>query len=300
MLRTRLIVGTVLAALAAGMLLLDERFAPWFPFLFLTVAFLSAAGTVELVRLLPESRRPSMTICVAGVLFLIALNWGLVITTRHLEGDLFSPGDALAWVTPGFAAVVLLTFLAEMATFQGPGGSVERMALTVWTVAYLGVLPSFLIQLRTGHPEATGEELRRGTVALAMAIFIPKACDIGAYFTGRLIGRHRMTPVLSPKKTWEGAAGGMVAALATAVGVSLFGAKPEYYWIKAIGFGLTVGLAGLFGDLAESLVKRESQKKDASQSVPGFGGVLDVIDSVLFAAPLSFFWLATAPLSPLG
>jgi phosphatidate cytidylyltransferase len=67
-----------------------------------------------------------------------------------------------------------------------------------------------------------------------------------------------------------------------------------------VAFAVTVGIAGMFGDLSESLIKRESQKKDASQSVPGFGGVLDVIDSVLFAAPLSFLWLTTPWLTPLG
>jgi CDP-diglyceride synthetase len=126
--------------------------------------------------------------------------------------------------------------------------------------------------------------------ALALTIFVPKMCDTGAYFTGRLLGRHKMTPVLSPKKTWEGAAGGLLLAVVAAVGASYYGNQPQYFAAKAVAFALTVGPAGMFGDLAESLMKREGQKKDASQSVPGFGGVLDVIDSVLFAAPLSFLW----------
>jgi phosphatidate cytidylyltransferase len=70
--------------------------------------------------------------------------------------------------------------------------------------------------------------------------------------------------------------------------------------LKAVLFGFVVGVAGIFGDLAESLLKRESEKKDASQAMPGFGGVLDVIDSLLFAAPVAFFWLNCAWLSPLG
>jgi phosphatidate cytidylyltransferase len=109
-----------------------------------------------------------------------------------------------------------------------------------------------------------------------------------------------MTPKLSPKKTWEGASGGLALAVATAVVGSSLGPRPPWFWFKAIAFGLAVGVAGMFGDLAESLIKRESQKKDASSAVPGFGGILDVIDSLLFAAPVSYFWLNWTVISPLG
>src|SRR4051812_6538498 len=144
MLRTRLIVGTVLAGLAAGMLLLDEQFDPWFPFLFATVSLLSVLGTLELIRLLPAAHRPSLALSLAGVLVVVVLNWGPVIITRHFKGQLFLSTTAWAWVIHGFAALTLLAFLIEMARFQSPGGAVERVALTVWVVAYLGLLPSFL------------------------------------------------------------------------------------------------------------------------------------------------------------
>jgi phosphatidate cytidylyltransferase len=114
--------------------------------------------------------------------------------------------------------------------------------------------------------------------------------DTGAYFTGRLLGRHKMAPVLSPKKTWEGAAGGMVAAVLTALGINALG--PVLHPLAAVGFGLTVGIAGLLGDLAESLIKRDCQQKDASQIMPGFGGVLDVVDAIIFAGPVAYAWLA--------
>src|SRR5262249_8320928 len=80
------------------------------------------------------------------------------------------------------------------------GAAVVRRAVTVWAIGYLAVLPSFFAQLRW-----LGPTIDHGTVALALAVFVPKGCDIGAYTAGRLFGRHRMTPVLSPKKTWEGA-----------------------------------------------------------------------------------------------
>jgi phosphatidate cytidylyltransferase len=132
-----------------------------------------------------------------------------------------------------------------------------------------------------------------GAVALALAIFVPKMCDTGAYFTGRLFGRHKMAPVLSPKKTWEGAAGGIGLAVVTAVALDQLG--PSLSGIAAeVGFGVTVGAMGMLGDLAESLIKRDCQRKDASQIMPGFGGVLDVVDSIVFAAPVAYWWFLFA------
>ncbi len=97
-----------------------------------------------------------------------------------------------------------------------------------------------------------------------------------------------MTPRLSPKKTWQGAVGGLLTACAVALALA---PRDQFaYPLGAIGFGLTVGVAGIFGDLAESLLKRDRETKDASSSVPGFGGILDVIDSLLFAAPAAYLW----------
>jgi phosphatidate cytidylyltransferase len=282
MLRTRLIVGTILAALTAGMLLLDRHLAPWFPFLFAVVMVLSSLGMLELLRLLPPARSPRAAVCLAGVFTVVGLNWLPLLWGR------WTSAIGLEWVAQGFAAVVLFAFLVEMVRFTGPGGGVERIALGVWLVAYLGLLPSFLVQLQLGRSDG---DPARGAVALALAIFVPKGCDIGAYFTGRLIGRHRMTPVLSPKKTWEGAGGGLALAVLVALGLDRLGPVIPGGVAGTIGFGLTVGIAGMFGDLAESLIKRDCERKDASQTVPGFGGILDVVDAILFAAPVSYWWL---------
>src|SRR5262249_24607249 len=146
----------------------------------------------------------------------------------------------------------------------------------------------FFDQLRWLYPA----DLTSGSVALALAIFVPKGGDIGAYGTGRLFGRHPMAPVLSPKKTWEGAAGGLAAAALVAVTIDRLGPVALLHedWLLEISFGLTIGLAGMLGDLAESLIKRDCQRKDASHAVPGFGGVLDVVDAVVFAAPPAYGW----------
>src|SRR5262249_6961254 len=112
-------------------------------------------------------------------------------------------------------------------------------------------------------------------------------------FVGRLLGRHKMTPVLSPKKTWQGAAGHVVAAVLATIGINRLAPTQALHggWFTEIGFGVTVGVAGMLGELAESLIKRDCQQKDASQIMPGFGGVLDVVDSIIFAAPVAYWWL---------
>jgi phosphatidate cytidylyltransferase len=282
MLRTRLWMGAILIALVLAVLFVDSRFEPGYPFWFALIAGLSAAATFELLDLLRPEVRPSRWLCSVCVLALVLANW-----VPHLEPSLLRIASLWLCIAIAFAACVLAVFLVEMATFREPGSSVTRMALAVWLLAYLGVLPSFLAQLRwlSRHEQEC-------TAALMLTVFVPKCCDIGAYFTGRLLGKHKMTPVLSPKKTWEGAAGGLAAAILTTVLLDRLGPAPllREDAVLEIGFGLSVGVAGMLGDLAESLIKRDCRQKDASHVVPGFGGVLDVVDAILFAAPVAYGW----------
>jgi phosphatidate cytidylyltransferase len=226
-------------------------------------------------------------LCYVAVAGLVVSNWPAHVVSPDALGAGQSLGAGLPtpswlWVLGTFTAVVLTTFLVEMATFREPGTSVPRMALTVWLAAYLGLLTSFFAQLRW---------LPRGAEAMALTIAVPKIGDIGAYAMGRLIGKHRMTPVLSPKKTWEGLAGGLAAAVLAAFVINRLTPALAGGDQAAVGFGLTVGVAGVLGDLAESLIKRDCRQKDASQNVPGFGGILDVVDSIVFAAPVAYCWL---------
>jgi phosphatidate cytidylyltransferase len=285
MLRTRLWMGAALIALTLAMLIMDQRLAPWFPFLLVLVLCLSLLGCHELLQLLPARSRPVSWLCYAGVAGVLIVNW-----VPHVWANA-AQASAWAWIISGFTAFVLLAFLVEMARFQVPGESVPRIALSLAVVAYLGILPSFLVQLRWLGSTDEAQELRRGTAALALAIFVPKCCDIGAYFTGRLFGRHQMVPILSPKKTWEGAAGGLAVATVVALGIDQMASVVRGSLPMAAGLGLALGVAGMLGDLAESLIKRDCQQKDASNVVPGFGGVLDVVDAILFGAPVAYWWL---------
>jgi phosphatidate cytidylyltransferase len=285
MLRTRLWMGAVLVGLSVAVLAFDRHFEPYYPFLFVLTALLSLVATYEFLHLLDDERRPAPWLGYGGVAALLVANW-----VPHLSGVAPPFSDTWRLIAGTFAAVVLSSFLREMAIFRGPGHAVTRISLTLFLAAYLGLLPGFFAQLRW-LPDPEGHDgIPRGTLALALAIFVPKFCDVGAYFTGRFLGRHRATPVLSPKKTWEGFAGGMVASVATALVIHSLG--PVFGgWPSAVAFGLVVGVVGIVGDLAESMVKRDCQKKDASAVVPGFGGVLDVVDSIVFAAPVVYWWL---------
>ena len=288
MLRTRLIVGSVLIGLTIGMLLADEHLAPWYPFLFLWVVGLSMAACHEFIRLLGPNRRPQVLVTYLGVAVLGLTNWVIHFPTSHP-----SPWP---WVLAVLAGLVLTVFLYEMALFEGSGRSVERMALTLFVVAYLGFLPCFFAQLRWLY---SASQASYGTVALALTIFVPKSCDTGAYVTGRLIGRHPMAPVLSPKKTIEGMIGGLTAAVVAAVLIDRLGPAPllHHNAFLELAFGLTIGIAAMLGDLAESLIKRDCQRKDASAAVPGFGGVLDIVDAIVFAAPVAYGWFTLTRLT---
>ncbi len=202
---------------------------------------------------------------------------------RKLEH--LTPGN---WALSTFALVVILVFLQEMWTFRRANGVINiRISYTVFTIVYVGLLPTFLAQIRLCY----------GLPFLVAFIAIVKMGDIGAFTVGKLFGRNKMAPTLSPGKTIEGAVG----ALLFSVGTSLL----FFFWILPafgvtelenigwwIAFGGVLCMLGMLGDLAESLMKRDAEIKDSGTLVPGFGGVLDVLDSLLLAAPAAYAFLS--------
>jgi phosphatidate cytidylyltransferase len=124
-------------------------------------------------------------------------------------------------------------------------------------------------------------------------IAVTKFSDMGAYLTGSLIGRHQMSPHISAKKTWEGFFGALGLALLCSLGLFKLmpGRLSVLTWTHATILGLLLGFAAVIGDLAESLIKRSTGVKDSGNLLPGIGGALDLIDSLLFTAPLLFFYL---------
>ncbi len=206
------------------------------------------------------------------------------------------PLGNLGWPLLAFVFAVLLAILGEGIRFAPGRSSSVNLSLTVFAIFYIGILMSFVVQLRfVGGSEWNGLPL------IAMLIVV-KSCDIGAYTVGRLIGKHKLAPILSPGKTIEGLAGGFLFAIAGswfACSVLPAWIAPDpsrlpWWWM--ITFGLLVGSAGILGDLLESMLKRCARCKDSSSWMPGFGGILDLLDSPLLAAPVAYLlWVICMP-----
>ena len=300
MLGTRLVTGFSMAGVLVAILLLDGRLAPWFPFWLVVSMVVTGAAAMELVGLLlATSARPSGNTVLGGVAALVLSNWaphlmGELHRLPHMNGrlsyDPLTPINALSWPLLTFVAVVMVTFIVQSAQFEKPGGTMATIAGTVLAVAYVGLLGSFIIQMRWF------EGPYHGLVPLVFLFTTAKGADVGAYTMGRIAGRHKLWPRLSPNKTIEGAIGGLIFAvcgsLLVAAIVRFLLHAHTLSWGLSIAFGLIVGTAAQLGDLMESMIKRDCARKDASATVPGFGGVLDVLDSLLFAGPVAFgFWL---------
>ncbi len=285
MLRWRLLLGVVFIALLIGHFWLDHR-APWpgvvlFP-LALLLSWLAAGEMLWLLAARGLSPRPGVVRF--GCLLIVATNLAPV-------GFPDTPLLLLGWPLAGFSLAVLAAFLGEMHRYEKPGEVMERLGATVLALAYVGLLLSFVTQMRLLGP-AGGTLGSWGVAALASLVITVKAADVGAYTLGRLIGKHKMSPVLSPGKTWEGALGGvLLSCLGAWISLNLLapelGVEPRFAW-SFVAYGVLVGVTGILGDLAESLIKRDMGRKDSSAWMPGFGGVLDLLDSVLFAAPVAF------------
>lgn len=297
MLKKRLIAGSLMAA-GIGAILIGDAYLKdyvfgfgFYPFLFVFTLAAGYLATRELVAIIREPNRPLRWVCAVGVLLLLGSHF---VQAAVEPADVYN-GTALAWRLQAYVAggFVLFAFVVEMYRYRATGHSIAKIAHALLVLAYLGVLTSFFLKLRwltfPGRPDASG-------LMLALTIFVPKCGDIAAYFVGRLFGRRQITPLLSPKKTWAGFLGGFGGAAFAAVALMLIGRHVSgvevfaFGWPEAVGFGVTVGFAGMLGDLAESLIKRDGRAKDASQTVPGFGGLLDVFDSVLFAGPVAYLW----------
>jgi phosphatidate cytidylyltransferase len=305
MLATRVFSGFSIIAVLLAVLYLDEWLAPWFPLWLIFSIVATGAATFEMAGLLAAAGcRPSINSALGGVMAIVAANW-----MPHVVNSLDSaaqtrstpvsaePPDALAllsWPLLTYVGVIMFTFVVQSIQFAKPGRTMATIASTLLVVAYVGLLGTFVIQLRWL------EGPHHGLLPLIMLIATAKGADTGAYAVGRLAGKRKLWPRLSPSKTVEGAVGGMLFALFAALCVNTVAADvlhlPALGGLEAAGFGLLIGLAAQLGDLMESMIKRDSDRKDASSAVPGFGGVLDVLDSLLFAGPVCFaYWILVGP-----
>lgn len=196
-----------------------------------------------------------------------------------------------------FETAVLLFFLLTVFTRQmfdslRDDAPLQTMAYTLFGLLYVLWLYNFITKIVYVVPRSdTGAVM--GQFYVLYLIAITKFSDMGAYLTGSLIGRHPLIPHISPKKTWEGFFGALAFSLFASL--ALFRLMPGHLsvlnWTHAIVLGLLLGFAAVIGDLAESIIKRSTGVKDSGSLLPGIGGALDLIDSLLFTAPLLFFYM---------
>lgn len=183
--------------------------------------------------------------------------------------------------------VILLLVIGTLvaATLRGApyDNIIASSGATILGVVYVVLLGSYLVAVRTGFPHPLSADL------LSFFFLILMGSDIGAYYVGRAIGKHKLAPTISPGKTWEGVFGGVIVALALAA-VAHFWFFRELPLKFALPLAAVMVVLGILGDLTESALKRSAGAKDAAKILPGHGGMLDRLDSLLFNAPLLYYF----------
>jgi phosphatidate cytidylyltransferase len=285
MLLTRVISAAILTPVVVAVILLGE---PWVSLLVGLVAFLAL---VEMIALLDAAgfEPPQVLALATGTAVTGA---GLIGANADQVGGILA--DLLrASATPGLqvltvAAALVVLGAASFARADARAGFLS-WATSSFGVAYVGLLAPFIVVVaHLGPAEGSaatvgGLGLHAGTAWGLLLIAVVWGYDTGAYLTGRWIGRRRLIDHISPSKTLEGLFGGLVTGtLAAGLGAWLVGLEPWH----ALLIGPLVGIAAQAGDLAESLVKRAAGRKESGFLIPGHGGMLDRIDSFLFAAPV--------------
>jgi phosphatidate cytidylyltransferase len=220
----------------------------------------------------------------------------LVITILLIVAPLFSTGEINPWLgtQPLTGLIFGLGFLwVGIRQFQryAVDHFVHNVGATIAGACYLGLLPGMITALLMIQ---SPDDPHRGHSLVLLAVAACKLGDVAAFFGGRAFGKHKMAPSISPGKTWEGFAASLVGSIGgtyivLAVLMALGFANPWTGWWQAAIWGLVLGPVGVMGDLWESGIKRDSAAKDSGSMIPGFGGILDVLDAILLAAPVA--WL---------
>lgn len=287
----RIIVGVLLVAVLLAICYLDHLLEeitgiPGIA-LFPVLMLFALAATGEVLELtIAGGVRPIPWVVYTSCVLVITSSWVTPLWYRFARSlyERFhtAPSD---WILFALAAGMMLVFLAEMRRYTRPGGITVNVAASVLAMLYIGLLFSFLVQIR----------MVWGLRALLATLVAVKMGDTGAYIVGKTLGRSKLAPGLSPKKTVEGAIGAVVSScvgtwvilkvLLPEPSSAAVEGSPAWGWLP---FGILVGVFGILGDLAESLIKRDVARKDSGKWIPGFGGLLDMVDSVLLSSPVAY------------
>lgn len=287
MLHLRLATSAVLISVLSGLLYLDYRYPTAAIFLIPALMFFAIGTSIDVTNMLRGAEHEVNALATrigVAVMLLIAC----VPMFWQFSGAPY-PADCsvgkLGWFAVGAMVALLIALAVEMWTYnETVTGATRRLQAASFVILYVGVPMAFLIAVRgLGTPHW-------GLAAMLSLIAVTKIADAGAYFTGRAIGRHKLIPRLSPGKTIEGALGGIAASIGLSYAAfgylmpAITGGPIAYPWWGPIVFGFVCAVCGMFGDLAESLIKRDTGVKDSGNLLPGLGGVWDVTDSLIGTA----------------
>jgi len=247
------------------------------------IVLLSAAGLMEFYGLAEKRGLPCFKWCgLAGGILLVAGTFFNL--TGHL-GISGSPARVNDFQTGFIILFVLGLCVRQLFSKKNPAGMVA-ISVTLFGLMYVPWLMNFIQEINF-FPRVQGKFF------LIYFVLVTKFSDTGAYAVGSLIGKHKMIPRISPGKTWEGFGGAIgLSTIASLAFVHFFGNRMAgMNWIHAIILGVVLSSTAVIGDLIESLFKREAGVKDSGNFFPGIGGLLDLLDSLLFNAPIMYLYL---------
>lgn len=274
--------SSTLALWAVALYIILSGFEVGFFFL---IGSLSLLGLWEYFQMLDHARLPNFKLTgMLGAAVLLGGGFYYFSTVGPAHSYDFEMAVMLALVL-----VVITRQIFEKTRDRDP---LQTIAFTLFGIIYVVWLFSFLTKIVYIVPRSA-EGAVQGHFYVLYLITVTKFSDMGAYVIGSIIGKHPLIPHVSPNKTWEGFFGALVFATAGSFGLSwLLGDRlPGMTWYHAVVLGLMLGFVAIIGDLAESIIKRSTGVKDSGKFLPGIGGALDLIDSLLFTGPLLFFYM---------
>lgn len=284
---TRILVASFLIPMFIGLFWIDYQIGQQAPILFVVTLALGIRAAWEMTKLLRiRSFEPRFPLVCSGCITVISATWCLPFLSTGTES--IDSLNNLGMTMLAYSIVVLGLFLSATMRFREPGKSMETLSAELLIVSYVGVLLSMTAQLRW----VIGADA--GYLVLGSLIVAVKGGDVGAYFFGRFLGKAKMSPNLSPAKTWWGARGALVMSALFSIlwlliiprCMNSISTPVPLSW--AILYGMIIGAVGVVGDLCESLIKRDVGQKDAARLMPGFGGLLDLLDSILYSGPVAY------------
>jgi len=265
-LQKRFLFGTAILAVFFGIIFLDYIFDSAIGLGFLGI-LVGGIGLLEFYNLAEKKDFEPFKISgiISGVIVFIGF-W------------LSACGEGINRIYPGIFVIIILWLFGVQALKHDPKGAIKNVSITIFGIIYTFFFLSFIMPIR---------HMLNGFGIILLVLLITKGGDIGAYLFGSKYGKHKLSSV-SPNKTIEGALFGLFCSLIIAIGINILPGVRILPFYLIIPFGLLIGVSGMFGDLIESVIKRDVGVKDSSGVIPAFGGMLDILDSLLISIPVAY------------